>query len=196
MQTGTRVHSYWKGVQGMTWNRLVSLVAQLKLCWPRPDLLIIHLGGGNDYTKINMAQMLKCIRGSLASIRTLFPQCLIGWSDIPPRLAWTYFEVNRRIRAIVTELRGRVIIHKNIGPELYGADMVLSDKGLQRFRLNIQEFVKRWERESDLIVDCISYPPMPYPGSQMLNLGCVQNKKLDPHSLTSNLSSRRHQGTG
>ena len=157
------VRVWWKGVQGMTWDQLVPQLHQLKLNWPNPDLLLIHLGG-NDINKSTTEELLSSIKRELNSIRNIFPQCLIVWSDILPRRFWkqgsTPVEdvdkavdkirdmINRRVHTMVAELGGTAVTHENIGSELYRPDGIhLSGRGFDTFNLNMQDFLEKWESE-------------------------------------------------
>ncbi|KAG5266277.1 hypothetical protein AALO_G00229180 [Alosa alosa] len=153
------VRIQWKGLQGMTWEQLVPQLHQLKLNWPNPDLLIIHLGG-NDINKSTSEELLSIIKSDLTSIRNIFPQCLIVWSDILPRRKWKQGVmpveavdrardmINCRVHAILAELGGTAITHENIGPELYCPDGVrLSKKGIEAFNLNLEDFLEKWKNE-------------------------------------------------
>ncbi|XP_062375138.1 uncharacterized protein LOC134063570 isoform X6 [Sardina pilchardus] len=176
----------WSGTQGMTWRDLVPHLKRLRKKWPLPDILIIHLGD-DDINMTDTVELLITIREELTRVRSLFPQCLIVWSDILPTFFWQQSTtpdvevdeaagiihdiINCRAHAIVTELGGGVITHDNIGPEYYFPnDVYLSDEGIQRFNQNLQQFVENWEKEliptskhrkSPHLIEITSYSPEP-----------------------------------
>ncbi|XP_041922076.1 uncharacterized protein LOC121685548 [Alosa sapidissima] len=162
-----RVHHL--GGAGMTWTNLVLQMHEMKSNQPYPDMLIIHLGSNN----INMTKkedLLNTIKKDLTLTHNIFPQCQIVWSDM---LLMRFYKqgmtpsnkadeagdrihevINRTAHAIVNDLGGRVITHDNIGPELYspsGNEMVISDKGIRRFNLNILQFVDEWKRQVNFV---------------------------------------------
>ncbi|XP_054880618.1 uncharacterized protein LOC129355092 [Poeciliopsis prolifica] len=165
MQLGmdpNKVTIWWKGIQGMTWSQLLPQLHQLKITWPNPDALIVHLGG-NDLSTESPTNLLASVKKDMASIRSIFPHCLLVWSDILPRRVWRHspdsYEVdlvrttvNRRIHSIVSDLGGISVNHDNIrcgtNTGLYRGDGIhLSPKGIDVFNLNLQEFLEKWELE-------------------------------------------------
>lgn len=151
-QSGTRSCVYWKGVQGMVWDRLMPTIHNLRLGWPNPDVLILHLGN-NDVNMREVEDLLSTIKRDLESIHSVLPQCLIVWSDILPRHGIQNNKglidlINLRVHALVAELGGTAISHETIGPELYcGEGVFLSQFGIQMFIQNIKLFVNQWEME-------------------------------------------------
>ncbi|XP_037554159.1 uncharacterized protein si:dkeyp-121d4.3 [Nematolebias whitei] len=165
MQLGmdpSKVTIWWKGIQGMTWSQLLPQLHQLKITWPNPDVLIVHLGG-NDLCTESPTNLLASVKKDLTSIRSIFPRCVLVWSNILPRRVWRHSPdshevdlvrttVNRRIQSIVSELNGVSLSHDNIrcgtNTGLYRANGVhLSPKGIDVFNLNLQEFLEKWELE-------------------------------------------------
>ena len=143
----------------MTWDQLVPQLHQLKLNWPDPDLLLIHLGD-NDINQSTTEELLSSIKKDLTSIRNIFPQCLIVWSDILPihfrkhgseglpAVDRIHDVINHRVHAMVAELGGTAVTHENIEPELHHLGGIhLSNFIIERFYLNIQHFVDQWEKE-------------------------------------------------
>ncbi|CAL8390687.1 unnamed protein product [Arctogadus glacialis] len=166
MQLGmdpSNVVIHWKGTQGMTWPQLLPLLHQLKVKWPNPDVLIMHLGG-NDLSTESPTDLLASVKKDLSSMRSIFPQCLLVWSNILPRRVWRHSAdnhevdlvrttVNRRIHNIILDLGGTSLTHDNIrcgsNTGQYRPDGVhLSSKGIDTFNLNLQDFLERWEMES------------------------------------------------
>ncbi|XP_038154288.1 uncharacterized protein LOC119791955 [Cyprinodon tularosa] len=167
MQLGmdpSKVTIWWKGVQGMTWSQLLPQLHQLKITWPNPDLLVVHLGG-NDLSTESPTDLLASVKKDMTSIRSVFPHCLLVWSYILPRRVWRHSPdshevdlvrttVNRRIHNMVSELGGNSVTHENIrcgaNTGLYRADGIhLSPKGIDVFNLNLQDFLEKWEQETN-----------------------------------------------
>ncbi|XP_053292014.1 uncharacterized protein si:dkeyp-121d4.3 isoform X1 [Pleuronectes platessa] len=165
MQLGmdlSKVAIWWKGTQGMTWSQLLPQLHQLKVTWPNPDVLIMHLGG-NDLSTDSPTDLLAAVRKDLTSMRSIFPQCILVWSNILPRRVWRHSAdshevdlvrttVNRRIQNIISELGGTSLTHDNVrcgtNTGLYRADGIhLSPKGIDVFNLNLQDFLEKWEVE-------------------------------------------------
>lgn len=165
MQLGmdpSKVAIWWKGTQGMTWPQLLPQLHQLKVTWPNPDVLIMHLGG-NDLSTDSPTDLLASVKKDLTSMRSIFPQCVLVWSNILPRRVWRHSPdshevdlvrttVNRRIQSIISELGGTSLTHDNIrcgaNTGLYRPNGVhLSPKGIDVFNLNVQDFLEKWEME-------------------------------------------------
>ncbi|MCJ8730815.1 hypothetical protein PDJAM_G00188660 [Pangasius djambal] len=156
------VRIWWKGVQGMTWQQLLPQLLQLKDNWPKPDVILMHLGG-NDIGKMTPETFVLAVKKDLVSLKSIFPQCHLVWSDILPRKSWRHSNdstavnnmrqaINKTIRGIMVELGGSSLTHDNIMPRLdfglYRPDGVhLSGKGIDTFNLNMQDFLEKWESE-------------------------------------------------
>lgn len=159
---------WWKGTQGMTWPQLLPQLLQLKIKWPNPDVVIMHLGG-NDLGTDSPTDLLASVKKDLTSMRSIFPQCLLVWSDILPRRVWRHSEdslevdlvratINRRVHSIIAELGGTALTHDNLrcGTDtgLYRPDGVhLSGKGIDTYNLNLQDFLEKWEIEANPATD-------------------------------------------
>ncbi|XP_067278698.1 uncharacterized protein si:dkeyp-121d4.3 [Pseudorasbora parva] len=156
------VRVWWKGVQGMTWQQLVPLLHQLKDNWPKPDVLIIHLGG-NDISTTAPEAFIETVQKDMISLKSIFPQCLLVWSSILSRRSWRGTEdskemdiirmaINNSIEGMMPELGGSGLSHGNIKSHLghYRPDGVhLSGKGIDIFNLNLQAFLEKWEHETN-----------------------------------------------
>ncbi|KAK2896415.1 hypothetical protein Q8A67_010903 [Cirrhinus molitorella] len=156
------VRIWWKGVQGMAWQQLVPLLHQLKDNWPKPDMLIIHLGG-NDISTTAPEAFIETVKKDMTSLKSIFPECLLVWSCILSRQSWRGTEdskemdifrmaINESICGIMKELGGSALSHSNIRPSLglYRPDGVhLSGKGIDTFNLNLQAFLEKWESETN-----------------------------------------------
>ncbi|XP_076598707.1 uncharacterized protein LOC143327925 isoform X2 [Chaetodon auriga] len=167
MQLGmdpSKVAIWWKGTQGMTWPQLLPQLHQLKVTWPNPDVLIMHLGG-NDLSTDSPTDLLASVKKDLTSMRSIFPQCVLVWSNILPQRAWRHSAdshevdlvrstVNRRIQNIISDLGGTSLTHDNIrcgaNTGLYRVDGIhLSPKGIDVFNLNLQDFLEKWKMASE-----------------------------------------------
>ncbi|XP_052006764.1 uncharacterized protein LOC127660519 isoform X4 [Xyrauchen texanus] len=154
------VRIWWKGVQGMKWEQLLPLLLQLKDNWPKPDVLIVHLGG-NDISTTAPEVFIETVKKDLTSIKSIFPECLLVWSDILQRQTWRGTEdskemeifrmaINDSIHQVMAELGGSSLSHGNIRTSLglYRPDGIhLSGKGIDTFNLNLQDFLEKWESE-------------------------------------------------
>ncbi|KAM8852641.1 uncharacterized protein znf318 [Synchiropus picturatus] len=156
-----RVAVWWKGWAGMTWPKLLPELHQLLLTWPRPQVLILHLGG-NDLSAESPTNLLTSVRKELMSIRSVFPDCLLVWSNILPRRSWAHSSdsheadlvrttVNRRIHNIFSDLSGSSLTHDNIrcgaNTGLYQVNGIqLSQKGIGVFNANLKDFLEKWEK--------------------------------------------------
>ncbi|XP_043111782.1 uncharacterized protein LOC122356787 [Puntigrus tetrazona] len=156
------IRIWWKGVQGMAWQQLVPLLLQLKDNWPKPDVLIFHLGG-NDISTTDPEDFIETVKKDLTSLKSIFPGCLLVWSSILSRQTWRGTEdskemdvirmaINESICGIMRQLCGSALSHENIRPSfgLYRPDGVhLSGKGIDTFNLNLQAFLEKWENETN-----------------------------------------------
>lgn len=136
----------------MIWDHLMPTIHNLRLGWPNPDVLILHLGDGDVDTR-DSEDLLSSIKRDLESIHNIFPQCLIVWSDILLRYGTQDTKglidlINLRVHTLVAELGGTAISHETIGPELYcDGGVFLSQFGIEMFIQNIKLFVNQWETE-------------------------------------------------
>lgn len=156
------VRIWWKGIQGMTWQQLIPLLLQHKDNWPKPDVLIIHLGG-NDISTTAPETFIETVKKDISSLKSIFPKCRLVWSSILSRQSWRGTEdskemdiiriaVNDSIYKIMKELGGYAIKHHNIKPSsgVYRTDGIhLSGKGIDVFNLNLQAFLEKWESETN-----------------------------------------------
>ncbi|XP_048864622.1 uncharacterized protein si:dkeyp-121d4.3 isoform X2 [Brienomyrus brachyistius] len=157
-----RVRVCWKGTQGMRWEQFLPLIQQLKDTWPNPDVIIIHLGG-NDLGSGDTETLLAAIRKDLEYMKSIFPQCLLVWSSILPRLSWRSLEdteaaermrvaVNEKVQEDIRALGGTVVDHEQIRPGsdsgLYRPDGIhLSGKGIDQFNMDIRNLLEKWQCE-------------------------------------------------
>ncbi|KAI7805203.1 uncharacterized protein si:dkeyp-121d4.3 isoform X2 [Triplophysa rosa] len=153
---------WWKGMQGLTRQQLLPLLLELRDSWPKPDVLIVHLGG-NDISTTPPDLFISYVKKDLSSLKNIFPGCLLVWSDILSRQFWRDVEdsrerdiirmgINDSIHNVMTKLGGTFVTHDNISPSsgLYRPDGVhLSGKGIDTFNLNLQEFLEKSEIEKE-----------------------------------------------
>lgn len=169
----------WKGLLDMSLAKLVRVLQKVKGYWPKPTMLIIHLGYC-DLPHRNLEQNLLSIQQHLVIIRKILPPCLIVWSDIlPSRLRKVqghkpsnvvdvsnnhHDEVNRRVHIMVKGLGGTAITHENLRPEHFDQDNQLSDTGKQLLHRNILEFLYQWKWDTNSTpgpAEALPEPPGP-----------------------------------
>ncbi|XP_036403175.1 serine/arginine repetitive matrix protein 2-like [Megalops cyprinoides] len=150
------VRVWWKGMQGMTWEQLLPLLLKLKGSWPNPDVIILHLGG-NDLGKTDPKGLLAAMKKDLTSLKSIFPQCLLVWSDILLRRSWrttegaeamesTRVSVNKKVHTNIAELATHHQIRPGSDTGLYWPDGVhLLGKGIDTFNNDMQDFLEKWE---------------------------------------------------
>ena len=78
----------WLGKGSMTWQDLRSKIQWIGL-HATPKIILIHLGG-NDVVFTKMQKMKRIMQRDFNHLFRLFPQTLIVWSEILPRLKWKY----------------------------------------------------------------------------------------------------------
>ncbi|XP_015218553.2 uncharacterized protein [Lepisosteus oculatus] len=156
------VRLWWKGTQGMTWDQLLPFLLQMKGTWPNPDVIIMHVGG-NDLGKSKPEEFILAVRKDLMSMKSIFPDCLLVWSNILPRGTWrtcgdaamaenirrlTNDKVKREMGAVggAALSHGSIQVDSQLG--LYRPDGVhLSDAGIDMFNLDMQHFLEKWASE-------------------------------------------------
>lgn len=93
---GLRVQ--WHGHRGMVWDDLPS-----KLQWVglhrMPKIIIIHLGG-NDVVCTLMQKMKRIMRRDFEYLFKNFPNTIIVWSEILPRLCWRFSRTGSDLNAL------------------------------------------------------------------------------------------------
>lgn len=146
---------HWHGQRGMVWENLSTQLQWISLHAQAPRLIIIHLAG-NDVVG-NLMQKMKRIMGrDFKFLFQNFPDTIIVWSDILPRLRWKFAgqdssltalnKKRRRFnylgRQLVRDQKNGRILHHDITvdcPGLYSADGChLSDIGYDLFCNSLQ----------------------------------------------------------
>ncbi|XP_062375140.1 uncharacterized protein LOC134063571 isoform X2 [Sardina pilchardus] len=153
----TRVRMYWSREPIQLWKRLVHQLSVHLETWPSPDMLIIHMRDDIIPVKEDLVNALSVIKKDLTSVHNTFPQCRIVWSDILPKyskkqgtkpmeiLSTRHDAINDGAHAIVAELGGRFVSHKNIRIDHYRhKGNSLTCAGANLFKTNIEAFLNEW----------------------------------------------------
>lgn len=93
-----RVNMRWKGNRGMIWNDLGSQIQWIGL-HRSPAMIIVHCGG-NDVVTTQIPKMRRIVSRDLKYLCQNFPDTLIVWSDILPRLTWKFAMPNCNMKAL------------------------------------------------------------------------------------------------
>ncbi|XP_031756635.1 mucin-19-like [Xenopus tropicalis] len=152
-----KVGVHWFGVRGMRWPGVWSTLLQKVKAGRRPDILVIH-AGGNDMGLVPQKDLVMAMKNDLDRIRRMFPDIVIVWSEMVPRLVWRHArdgqriersrgKVNKLLAAFVRKFNGVVVRHKALEEKLpgyYWKDGVhLSDVGTDLFNLALGEGIER-----------------------------------------------------
>ncbi|XP_063047084.1 uncharacterized protein LOC134440858 isoform X2 [Engraulis encrasicolus] len=142
----------WKAIWGKTTFSFKNLVSLEDKVIRQPNMVIFYLDDvevGGDWKSV-----LTDIKREMELLHTVFPACLIVWSDIFKGIALNVTGpgldlINTIMHIVVTELGGRVVTHDNIKPELFQIQnsTFISKRVTQQANRNIQEFVLKWETE-------------------------------------------------
>ncbi|XP_075064503.1 uncharacterized protein LOC142152106 [Mixophyes fleayi] len=137
----------WWGKRGLGWPDIIPWLTRLIRQQGPPDVLVVH-AGGNDLGKGKSLDLIIVIREDLRRIHEAWPDIIIGWSALIPRLAWRTTiplkkmtvmvrKLNSAIRKVVRSLGGIVIDHPGLGvesPHLFRRDGVhLNEEGMRLF---------------------------------------------------------------
>lgn len=152
---GLAVH--WFGVGGMRLHQLRGAIvaAQAKGKAPPPDLIVVHLGG-NDFASVGRKGVREQLMADLEWIAQRFPNTVVAWSQMIPRMDWRTEGNRRAINRSVWKMNGeftrltegntriRTIHHGNIkGAVMFHRDGVhLSKTGMELFIGNIMDFAQ------------------------------------------------------
>lgn len=118
---------YWKGIRGMKWESLITILESMSHL-PEPDVLVIHLGS-NDIMSIESRVLIQLMKHDLQIIRGMFPETVIVFSEILARLKWRGNEspeegeqrrtlVNKKICKHLIKRGGFVISHPGVSVEM------------------------------------------------------------------------------
>ena len=78
----------WLRSGSMKWQHLRSQVQWVGL-HGQPRIIILHVGG-NNVVDIKMQKMKRIMKRDFNNLFKTFPNTLIKWSEILPRLTWKY----------------------------------------------------------------------------------------------------------
>ncbi|XP_044157235.1 uncharacterized protein LOC122943508 [Bufo gargarizans] len=137
------VEVIWRGLR---WSQVLPETVHLSTLARSPVILVNH-AGGNDLCLLKVAGLITLIRADLERIPTFFPEVVIGWSEMIPRVTWqgardsgsierARRSINARISRSVRS-RGGVVIRRY---QLEGDDQRLMRPGgvhLNDIRLDI-----------------------------------------------------------
>lgn len=90
---------FWHGKKGMVWGELLAELGTMAYSYPLPDILIIHLGG-NDIGSQNTLNLIFQIKHYLRFIKALYPNSVVIFSEIIPRLKGLRSDVFRPFEKI------------------------------------------------------------------------------------------------
>ncbi|KAM3928101.1 uncharacterized protein RB166_006232 [Leptodactylus fuscus] len=147
----------WRGIRGLRWGQILSEAVDLSRSVSGPVVLVIH-AGGNDLCFVRMAKLLAVMRFDLERIPGFFPEMVLVWSEIVPRLRWQGSRdpesaercrrsVNARMARFVRSRGGVVVRHRQLegdNSRLLRADGVhLNEIGLDIFLSGLQDGVEQ-----------------------------------------------------
>ena len=78
----------WLGTGGMKWQHLRSQIQWVGL-HGQPRMIILHVGG-NNVVDTKMQKMKRIMKRDFNNLFKTFPNTLIVWSEILPRLTWKF----------------------------------------------------------------------------------------------------------
>lgn len=86
----------WFGFRGMQWHHLRSQIQWISL-HATPKMIVIHVGG-NNVVRTRMQKMKRIMYRDFKYLFELFPDTIIVWSEILPRLFWKFAPFNSQWR--------------------------------------------------------------------------------------------------
>ncbi|OCT55830.1 hypothetical protein XELAEV_18003287mg, partial [Xenopus laevis] len=148
---------FWFGRRGMKWADLWSAIWAARATFPKPDIIIVHLGG-NDIGKVKTLDLINFMKRDLTQLRLTFNDVLVVFSEVIQRLVWVQFpylkplervrkKINRALFKFMPLLGGFSFRHTELEdgcPGLYRDDLVhLSGIGLDILNSDFQDMVER-----------------------------------------------------
>lgn len=147
----------WDGYSGLRVEDLHSKLQLGLIQGKNPNMIFIHVGG-NNITNSNQCKIIRLLKTELLYLFENFPDSLIIWIFILPRLSWSRKNqsneiekkcnnkrktVNRKISNFVLSFtNGRSLMIKNIDDSMFHTDKVhLSDVGYELLIFNIGEAI-------------------------------------------------------
>ncbi|XP_053392992.1 uncharacterized protein LOC128555234 [Mercenaria mercenaria] len=158
----------WDGKSGMTVQELHSAIQYSILQGKTPTIIVLHVGG-NNISSSNTCQIISIIKKAIDYLFLNFPESIVVWTYILPRLNWRNTpntlasakimdlkrkNVNRKIRNyILQHSNGRCLNHKSLNretPGFFRRDGIhLSDVGNDMYILTLSEAINTFKREKD-----------------------------------------------
>ncbi|KAJ1213212.1 hypothetical protein NDU88_000850 [Pleurodeles waltl] len=88
ISTNEKISFCWFGYENLRLDELrEKVLEQKRLAQVPPDAFILHLGG-NDLVHLEGQRVKEGLTSLHSWLSALFPDCLIAWSEILPRLFW------------------------------------------------------------------------------------------------------------
>ncbi|XP_069604250.1 serine/arginine repetitive matrix protein 1-like isoform X2 [Ranitomeya imitator] len=150
------VRIFWFGIREQKWSSLMDQVALMYSKFPSPDVIIIHLGG-NDIGKRATVDLIFLMKQNFLELRNMFPNTILIFSEIVPRLLWLKSEslkfcekirkrINRSMSKFMPSIGSLSFRHVDLEgsvPGLFQNDWVhLSEIGTDIFNLNLKAMVE------------------------------------------------------
>ncbi|XP_053326755.1 translation initiation factor IF-2-like isoform X2 [Spea bombifrons] len=150
-----RMEVRWFGRRGMRWMQLLPELVRLSRLLGSPSVLVVHLGG-NDLGVVPVRALGDMILRDLATVRILFPEVQLVWSEVVARNYWRYassqralersrVKLNRWVSRFVSGDGGVAVRHRSFerdAANLFRSDGVhLNDIGLDIFNLTLQDAI-------------------------------------------------------
>ncbi|KAM4036392.1 uncharacterized protein ACNLHF_015325 [Anomaloglossus baeobatrachus] len=152
---GLEVH--WRGIRGLMWPQVLPEVVGIAQVAASPVILLVH-AGGNDLCSYRLAELLTTMRSDVDKFHGFFPELVLIWSEIIPRVAWqgardaaaverSRRTLNARMSRFVRFKGGVVVRHRQLegdNSSLMLPDGVhLSDIGLDIFLSGLQDGIEQ-----------------------------------------------------
>ncbi|KAM4025867.1 uncharacterized protein ACNLHF_026304 [Anomaloglossus baeobatrachus] len=152
---GLEVH--WRGIRGLMWPQVLPEVVGIAQVAASPVILLIH-AGGNDLCSYRLVELLTTMRSDVDKFHGFFPELVLIWSEIIPRIAWqgardaaaverSRRTLNARMSRFVRFKGGVVVRHRQLegdNSSLMLPDGVhLSDIGLDIFLSGLQDGIEQ-----------------------------------------------------
>lgn len=147
----------WRGRRGLRWSQVLPEAIEISRTASRPVVLVIH-AGGNDLCLMRLAELLTLVRADLDRIMGYFPEMVLVWSEVVPRVTWQGARdagaverarrtFNTRMSRFVRSRAGVVIRHRQLEGDnrtLMREDGVhLNEIGLDIFLSGLQDGVEQ-----------------------------------------------------
>ncbi|KAM3936660.1 uncharacterized protein RB166_016958 [Leptodactylus fuscus] len=147
----------WRGVRGLRWSQVLPETVEFSRSNVGPVVIVIH-AGGNDLCFVRVPELLAVMHSDLERIPGFFPEVVLVWSEIVPRLRWNgsrdpesaqrcHRSVNVRMSRFVRSRGGVVIRHRQLDGDnsrLLRPDGVhLNDIGQDIFLSGLQDGIEQ-----------------------------------------------------